>query len=1120
MAILLRANLYLVVANCSCAYAQVATGQISGRVFDPSGAALPNTAVSVLNTLTGTERKTISNAEGFYGIPFLPPGVYRVTALREGFRPAARSGVKLDVGDVLILNITLPLWPLLETLQVTGELPQLDLESASAGLGMVVREQQAKDLPLNGRNFTQLLTLTAGVVSLGTSSSWGNPQMGSFTLPSINGQSVKSTQWLLDGANNSSPAFALISIAPVIDDIEEFKLISHADSAEYGGVLGGVVSVISKGGTNEPRGTLWEFLRNDKLDARNFFKPDVSPLRQNQFGGNLGGPVYLGRLYDGRNRTFFHASYQGSRQSFVNSGLYRVPTPAEMSGDLRHENPVYDPFSTRTDPNRPGQLLRDPFPGNVIPADRIDPVARQHVARLYPLPIDTGFPGTNGISSKPDSTTQDLWSLRGDQQFRASSLSARYNGVKTPVVTAGYGGLAGSTMNRESHGYNAAVNYTWTLNSASVFHLLFSRSFIDLLLTSKADSLDESNFVPKLYSESFACGFLGGFGPGKCYLPFLDIPGFAGVGEFQGRVGQTDIWEVKPDFAINRGRHNLKVGFGYAQHKLWALTQRAAISYSASQTSDLQNPASTGSALASFLLGVPSGAERADSADSMLPARLYGFFFQDQWRLGKRLTLNLGLRYDANILPNFGDPGFFGSLKVENEYSGNLDLLRGRYLIPRLPPPCSEKGRAPCMPTPDGSLPPHVELAPGGRMFRNIYDNWQPRLGLAFALRRTTILRAGAGRYFDNWNETTLAAAQQEGLWPDVRRVYDYQLNLTTVRARSNNPLVSVGTLPQPSPFYLTTLSRDPRMKNPQSDQFNIGIEQEVVKGTIVSAHYVGSRGRRIPTGSLWNSAVLPGPGDPVVRRPYPYINPASVMKDWSRNWYDAFQLAFERKFNHGLGIVATYTRSKSLDLGSSDGVGGTAQDPYNLWLEKGSTNYDLPQVASIGWSYELPVGESRGYRTRNKQLDSILAGWQINGMAQFTSGMPYGVTVCGDGANVGRSDCYLRPNLIGNPAVDSPGPSQWFNPQAFAAPPQFAFGSLARNSLRGQPSRNVDLSLFRTFSIRERIKLQLRVEAFNVSNTTTFANPDSTFGDSNVGRIFATRSVERQVQVGLKLQY
>jgi len=1083
--------------------AQVSSGAITGKVTDQSGAVVVGASVQVINVRTGVKLNAKTNEVGDYSFRNLLPGTYNLSLSQPGFRTYEENNIPVVVSETTSHDVTLSVGEPASRVTVEASLAAIDTNSAT--LGQVIQEREVRDLPLNGRNFTQLLTLSPGVAAPSkVSGSWGNPQIGQFTTPSINGQSTKSTMFLLDGSNNSSPSFALISVSPIIDDIAEFKLQSHPDSAEYGGVLGGVVNLVTKAGTNQFHGGVWEFLRNDKLDARNFFRAGVTPLRQNTFGGNIGGPVILPH-YNGRNRTFLFGSYQGYRESAASAGLYRVPTPRQLSGDLTGEQPFFDPFSTRPDPANPGQFVRDPFANNQIPADRLDPVSIGLAKAIYPAPVETGFAGTNGRDTRPQITNQDLFTVRGDQQFRADSISVRFTKFRTPVATTG--GIIGSTFARKAHGFNFGTNVTHTFSSSTIFHALFARSWVDLNLSTKWDNIDHDALVPKLFAPDFGCGYIGGFGSKKCYIPAAFITGYAGVGEFDGRVGQTDIWEFKPDISTIRGAHTFKAGFSLATHNLWATTQRAVANFDSFQTADLRNPGKTGSALASFLLGVPAGAERADAPNSQQPAWLYGFFLQDQWKVGTKLTLNLGFRWDANILPRFGEAS------EGNNYSGSMDLLRGVFLIPADPGPCDTRGKPPCIP--GGKLPEHVVIAKDGKIFQNIYDNFQPRLGLAYRITGKTVFRAGVGRFFDSWNETTLAVAQSEGLWPDKRRITDSLLNRTTVTARFSNPLALAGKFPDPTPFGLTATWRDPQLKNPRSDQWNAGIEHQLSSSTVVGANYVGSRGHRIPIGGEYNTAYTPGPGDPKLRTLYPYISAAPFIRDWGRSWYDSLQVSFSRIYSRGLSYSLAYTWSKTQDVSASDGFAGGPQDPYHLNNDKSVADFNLPHVLTGNIVYELPFG-----KMNNRLIRQALGYWQFNGIAQFTSGTPYRVFVCGDIANIGRGGCYMRPNLVGNATVSDRSPARWLNNDAFAAPLSFTFGNLGRNPFRGDGYSNLDLSVFRDFRIREQTKLQFRLESFNALNHTVFGNPNGNLSDSNFGRIFGTRSIERQLQIGAKLYF
>ncbi len=888
--------------------------------------------------------------------------------------------------------------------------------------------------------------------------------------------------------------------------------MSHTDSAEYGGVMGGTVDVVTRGGTNELHGGVWDFFRNSALDARNFFRSNVSPLTQNQFGGDVGGPVVLPH-YNGRSRTFFFGSYQGFRQHFANAALYRVPTAAQLAGDESGDLPIYNPYSTTPDPNNPGTYTRVPFPNNQIPASLLNPTAEAYAKELFPTPVNTGFAGTNGIDPRPQITDQDIYTFRVDEQLSRDSFSYRYTGVRTPVTSDG--GMADATFVQKGRGYNTGINYTHTFAPNILFHAMFAHSWITLDLNEKWNTLDESQFVPQYFSTVFACGFGGGFGSQKCYAPDMMIPGYASVNEFTAHVGQTDIWEFKPDLTVTHGRHEFKMGFNLTIHDLWALTQRDFISFSNTQTADLNNPGVTGSGLASFLLGVPTGANRADAPDSDDPAKVFGVFFQDQWKISSRLTLNLGLRWDAFLPPQYGEKS------DGNYYSGLMDLLNGTFIVRGNPGSCATLGKAPCIPTPDGSLPDHVVLASGGNIYRNVYDNWQPRLGFAYRLSDKTVLRAGVGRFFDQFNETTLAAAQQEGLWPDVRNIVNNLLNQTTVTSGLSNPLALSGSLPAPTPFAITGTWRDPRLKDPLSDQWNVGVTHQFSSATTLTVNYVGSRGRRIPVGGDYNTALTPGPGDPTLRFPYPYITPGTEIRDWGKNWYDSLQVSFNKRFGNGLVLLASYTWSKAEDIVDSDGFAGNQpENPYNIWQDKSVSDFNIPQVFSLSSVYALPFGKGKRFSSGNRGVDTVIGDWQLNEILQITSGNPYSIYICGDIANVGRSSCYERPNLVGDPTLSNQSAQGWFNTAAFVAPAQYTYGDLGRNTFRSQPYRNLDLSLFRDFRFGERWKLQFRAEAFNLFNTTTFGTPDNDLTDTNFGKIFSTRSIERQLQLALKLNF
>lgn len=1110
--------------------AQVNTGAILGRVTDSSGAAIANARVTLKNIQTGVTVESKANQVGNYVFRGLIPGLYRLTVTASGFRTYEETNIQVQVAQTNTRDIQLTVGA--TTTSVTVTAPAVALQTTSSSLGQVIGQHLVNDLPLNGRNFTQLLTLTAGVASPSTSGSWGNPQSGTYIVPSINGQDPQSTQWLLDGSNNTSNFAGGISVAPIIDNIQEFKVVSHSDSVEYGGALGGYVDVVSKSGTNQFHGTAWDFLRNDKLDARNPFLPNVNPLKQNQFGGNFGGPIV-------KNRAFFFGSYQGLREHIGSTALYLVPTPAMYNGDFTGQPPIYNPYSTRPDPNNPGSYLRDPFmcdaggspitpnanniqtggtPCNKIPSQMMAPLALLYAKTLFPAPIDTGVPGTNGRDPAPEIFKQDFFEGRGDYQItQDNSISVRYNHINSPDLTSG--GMVGSSFLRDSYGYNLAANYTYTMSPTTVLHATFGHTYINLHLSSYWNNLNYDTVVYQNWP--WACGRSSGFGTHSCWAPMMQITGYGAVNNFNAHVGQTDIWEFTPSLDHVAGNHTIKIGGTVARHRIWATTQRAFEYFGSNQTADLENVATTGSAIASFFIGVPFGGDRADTAPGLQqPTWTEGVYVQDQWKASKKLTVNYGLRWDIF------NPGQYGTPGTSNYYSGTMDMLNGTFIIAANPGSCEQQGKAPCIPTPGGVLPDHVVIAPNHKIFRKVYDNFAPRVGIAYQINDKTVLRAGVGRYYDTWSDIDLAVFQSEGLWPDNKDINNTQMNLTTVQTTIANPANipdSNNLLPDPNgPFDISGQTfRDPNLKDPWTDNWNIGVQRALGANTMLSVNYVGSNGRRIPVGGVYNSAVTPGPGDPKLRQPYPYILPSGFTRDWGRNWYNALQVTLQHQFSHGLSYSLAYTWSKSLDLGSTDGLAGDQQNPYDLSQEKGPTAYNLPQVFSAGWVYQLPFGKGAALMSSSRAVNAVIGGWELNGILQLTSGAPYGVYLCGDIANVGRTDCYERPNLIGNPNVSNPTAAQWFNPSAFAVPAQYTYGNLGVNTLSGDGYSDLDLSLMRNFQFGERFRLQFRFDAFNAFNTTTYANPVNQLNlPGQTGHVFGTRSTEREIQLALKLYF
>ena len=447
----------LLLLSAASLAAQVSTASVQGIIRDSSGASIPSASLTLRNRATGIEQTTTSNNSGEYVFVNIPPGPYDLKVSKQGFQSSKQEDFPLSVSQSANLNFTLPVGSAEQTVTVAAEAPTI--ESSTAELGTVMGSRQVNDLPLNGRNFTQLLALTPGASPINTAQTFGFRGVGAFSFPSFHGARNRANLFLVDGIIDQASITSNYAVPPIVDDIQEFKVDSHNDQVRYGGVSGGVVNVVTKSGTNTLHGTAWEYLRNSVFDARNPFFPTVNALRQNQFGGNIGGPVRLPR-FDGRNRTFFFASYEGFRNSTPGQTLGRIPTPEELRGRLGTiTNTIYDPFTTRADPANANQFLRTPFPSNVIPENRLDPVMAKLAQGIYPAPTATSTAGTNYTATAPGRTNQNLFNLRGDQQLgQKDSLWFRFSRVVLPRTSTNPIGLAKNLDTWQAKNYGA----NWT----------------------------------------------------------------------------------------------------------------------------------------------------------------------------------------------------------------------------------------------------------------------------------------------------------------------------------------------------------------------------------------------------------------------------------------------------------------------------------------------------------------------------------------------------------------------------------------------------------------------------------------------------------------------------------
>lgn len=1124
-------------------FGQGATAAINGSISDSSGAVIPGAKVILRSASSGMQRAALANSSGQYAFPDVIPGRYTLTVSMQGFKTVTEKAFELNVNETSTHNFTLTLGITTQQVTVTGA--AIHLEASTAELGTAIHHNQVNDLPLNGRNFTQLLELTPGVspISTGQNSGGGGGftgnAIGSFTFPSVDGQSNRSNMFLVDGFTNYGFT-GNYAVAPIVDQIAEFKVQTHSNAA-YGGSLGGIVNVVTQGGTSQYHGDAWEFLRNNALDARNTFLPTTTPYKQNQFGAVFGGPLLPKRFRNGEPKTFFFIGYEGFRSSRAEESLNNLVTPAEFSGDLSAiSEQVYNPFTTRPDPNNPGSYLRDPFmcdsagralpvsasgtqaagtPCNQIPTALINAPLVSYVQTFYKGTSiqNTGISGVNYINRTPTLTNNDTATARFDHEFNENTSGwLRYTGFTTPT-------LSGSSLPTEEnanyvHGYQAGGAITHTFaggTKVATFRFGRTSAQANVITTRNGVSPDvwQGVFTPA-YVETSPIVIYPGLGP----------PGFTGIsgGQFQGNH-YADTYEWAGDFSWVHGHHTFQAGADFNTNNGGQPIYFVNQGYSSFNTANLESPSGTGSGLASFLLGIPSSSNRRSEFIGSPGGWVDGIYVQDQWKATHRLTLNLGLRWDVTLWPiQSGPPG------SGNQYTGDTNLDTGQYILNQGPPPgCSATVTAPCIP--GGTLPANVVVSSSGNgsIIHNTYDNWQPRLGLAYRLGKATALRASVGRVYDNWAAVQQLGTNYQGNWPSVSFVLANNLNNPTPQnptptSPASDPLnLGAGVYPAATPFNQVNWMIDPYYKDAYSVQWNFGVQHQFGTNTVLEADYVGSRDSRTDSGSYRNTAVTPGPGDPQSRAPFPYITPTYFDKSVGKASYNAFQFSFRKTVSHGLTYLVSYTYSKAENLGC-DGFFGSegcsVQDPYNLRADWSVAGYDVTHLLSASWVYNLPFGKGQSYASSNPWVNAIIGDWTFNGIASFRSGVPYNVDASGDIPNTGN--VVERANRIGAPFVANPTASQFLNPASFVAPPPFTFGTEGRNNLRSPFVSNMDLSIFRDFALTESKRLQFRADFFNAPNWQPLGTPDSTVGDPNFGQVFGTAQTEREIQFALKFYW
>lgn len=1097
-------------------WAQGPTGQIVGTVTDPSGGLIAGAAVTITNTGTNVQRAVTTNSSGIYDAPALPPGAYSVKVAMSGFRSEERTNIELQVDQVARLDFSLQVGNVAETLEVRAAAPTLDTESTT--VGTVIENKRIEELPLNGRNYLQLASLVPGATTYGPANSVGQSRGGgdrnNFVL-NVAGERLEFNHYSLDGIENTDPNFGTYLFQPSVDALQEFKVETGSYSAEYGHGIA-QVNVISKSGTNQFHGSLFEFLRNSDLDAKNFFdkaSAPIPPFKRNQFGGTIGGPVRIPKVFNGKDKLFFFFDYEGLRQRRAVTSVSTLPFASDRAGDFSGSSTIlYDPATRVLAADGSKVMSADAFPGNVIPASRIAPQSRFSFQNFYPLPNNITKGYTNDfLSNEGSRASVDNEMARVDwAQSASSNFQFRYSHGAEPQYAPGPIPLQGQVGNSVTH--QGMLGHIWVIGPSKVNEF-------------KAGVSRLENINSELHSGNPAADYVKLLG-----LPILtDIPLFYGIPTYQmsnfTTVGDPPNdpylnWDTmiqfSDNFSWNKGKHALKFGGEFIRTR-FNLTgndvARGRFTWTGQYTSAIGVAPQPQNAVGDFLLGDISNAEgQAGQVVANLRSYSMGYYFQDQWKATPKLTINYGLRWELQ-------PGF----KDKFDHVMNLAFKWDNSVTPTF----VRAGTGdPYQGNPPFPLPSTIQFVRDGRFgettYRTDYNNWGPRLGIAYSLNSKTVIRAGAGLYYvhDIGN----------GVF-DIMRNQPFTLR---IQIASNNLIPNeTWAVPYPNTAQ-STLSPAYNWGDPTSyvPQWSFTIQRELAAQTSVEVAYMGSAGVHLDRIVYYNEPAAGPPGNFQLRRPFPQLGFVQLVEAGSHSSYQSLQARVQRRFSRGFTVLSSFTWEKSIDNGSGvrnvNGDSLTPSDNNNLRGERGLSAFDFGKRWTTSFLYELPAGRGKGLLGNvNRIVNTIVGGWQVGGIFTLQGGFPFSVS-CSSNPTYQNNDAPCRADATGiSPSISNPGPSLWFNTAAFANRVGFTpgvgpyrVGNSGRDNIVGPGITELDFSLAKSFAITERTNLQFRSEFFNLPNHPIFANPGATVGSPTFGVISATNLPSRQIQFGLRLAF
>ncbi len=1095
-------------------------GEITGEVRDPSGSIIAGADVKVVSKATGAERTTVTNNAGLYSFPALQPGLYDVTATRQGFQSVTRTDLELQIQQTARVDFALQIGQSTQVVEVTAGAPLLTTENSS--LGAVIENRRIVDLPLNGRNFLALVALTPNVsTGFGTSSTAVNT-LGSDRAQqniSVSGARSEFNHFTLDGVENTDPTFNTYIFLPSIDALQEFKVQSGIYPAEFGRGVG-QVNVSTKSGTNSFHGTVFEFLRNDKVDAADYAfvkAAPKNPLKWNQYGYTFGGPVWIPKVFNGKNRLFFLSNWEGYRDRRALQSIFSVPTAPLRAGDFTGLPTIYDPTTRVQTANG---ITAIPFQGNKIPLNRMSSPALK-LLEFIPVPnVNVAGFNSNRQDSLPRVLDKDQFNERIDfVESAKSNWYGRFSWGTEGQTQAGIGGTGNrvSTQPSQQMISNTRIFTPTMVNEFRATHVGFANSVTTLLggVRNIPAELNIPGFAPPLSSEwgvpTLQINTFGSTSGGNNFF------GDVSAGPF---VNNDHFFQFVDNISWSKGKHSLRFGAEVRRDRYNTVGAAGARGMYAIDGTATENPAlpignsaGSGTGMADFLLGYTRSATLSQGLGfAQFRATTQNYYIDDSWRIHPKVTISLGLRYE-NVPPYYDKSQRWTNIALSLQPPAGVANVADRSLHPTM----VRLGQGDFYEGIPFRYDPAINVARDGRLGdRGIYadnNDFAPRLGIAWSPSDKWTIRAGAGVFYVQ----------------DISSFY-----LDSVRANTGGSRISTTNVSFPNVTFNTAfvnpLVSTPKIlgiqvnrRTPYSLQYSFNVQRQLTKDTVLEVGYLGSEAHKLMSWQPFNEPLPSTSGNPQARAPFPELSVQGwVMAGTGNSNYHSLAARLQRRFAQGFSLMGSYTWSKSIDLSSGarnhDGEQQFPQNAYCLQCERGLSNFNVAHRFVTSGLYELPFGKGKTLLNRGGVVNAVAGGWQLSSILALQTGTPNDITSGSDAGNRGYNTIIDRPNSTGlNAALSGGSANRFFDKNQFLRVPAGTLGNVGRNTMIGPGLINWDASLFKTFVIREQQQLQFRFESFNVANHPNLGLPNVVLSSAAFGTIRTTSTNMRNIQFGLK---